>query len=322
MKDAIRNRSCGFRTPAIVTIALLTLGIGACEQKTDTQAAPAKGTPPTVYTTFYPTSYFTERIAGGHAHVVNPCPPDADPAHWMPNDKTLASYQAADLIVINGAEFEQWVAKASLPMAKVIDSTKPLTDELITLADHVRHSHGPQGQHTHAGIDGHTWLDPINAKKQAAQIKAALLKACPDQAAAIEGNFAGLAADLDQLDARLKAVSKKIGDRPMIASHPVWNYLARRYGWTLKTLHLDPEQVPNDKTIAQIKAYLSEQPAHVILWEAQPASEIERRFREEFGLTSVVYAPGEAIDAEALKAGQDFLTIMNANVDGLVEVFD
>jgi len=322
MNSAIHDRNHGLRTPAVLTLALMTLGIGACERKTDKPAAAAKAEPPTVYTTFYPTAFFAQRIAGDHARVVNPCPADADPAYWMPDDNTLAKYQAADLIVINGAEFEKWIAKASLPMAKVVDSTAPLKDELIKLDDVVKHSHGPMGEHTHTGTDGHTWLDPINAKTQAEQIKTALLKACPDQAEAIEANFTSLVADLDKLDARLNAVSKKIAAQPMIANHPAWNYLARRYDWTLKTFHLDPEEMPDDETIAEIKAYVAEQPARFILWEAQPTPEIETRFSEELGLTSIVYTPGEAIEAEQSKAGEDFLTIMNANVDRLEKALE
>lgn len=322
MKDVNRSGGRGLGASALVALALLALGIGACEQKAEQPMSAQKAARLTAYTTFYPTTYFAERIGGEHVRVVNPCPPDADPAYWMPDDETLVDYQAADLIVINGAEFEKWVAKVSLPMAKVVDTTEPLKGEFITLTDGVTHSHGPAGKHTHVGIDGHTWLDPINAKRQAAVIKAALVKACPDQAEAMESNFAKLGADLDKLDARLKEVSKKIGERALIANHPAWNYVARRYGWTLKTFHLDPEEMPDDETIAQIKAHLAAHPAQIILWEAEPTPEIESRFREELGLTSVVYTPGESIDAEAVKAGEDFLTIMNVNVDRLGEAFE
>ena len=37
----------------------------------------------TVYVVNYPLQYFAERIAGEHARVVFPAPPDEDPALWM-----------------------------------------------------------------------------------------------------------------------------------------------------------------------------------------------------------------------------------------------
>ena len=52
----------------------------------------------TVYAVNYPLKYFTERIAGEHAKVVFPAPAEGDPAYWMPDAKTIAGYQKADLI--------------------------------------------------------------------------------------------------------------------------------------------------------------------------------------------------------------------------------
>ena len=50
----------------------------------------------TVYVVNYPLQYFTECIAGCHATVVFPAPPDVDLAFWMPDVKAIAQYQRAD----------------------------------------------------------------------------------------------------------------------------------------------------------------------------------------------------------------------------------
>ena len=156
---------------------------------------------PTVYTTFYPTTYFAQRIGGDVAQVVCPCPADADPAYWMPKDEAIAAYQKADLIVINGASFEKWLPKVTLPESRIVDTARPLRDTLIKLEQAVTHSHGPEGEHVHHGIDGHTWVDPMNAKTQAREILKALVRKLPAQKVAFERNFAALAKDLDVLDA-------------------------------------------------------------------------------------------------------------------------
>ena len=69
----------------------------------------------TVYVVNYPLQYFAQRIAGEHAEVVLPVPPDVDPAFWMPDVATIAAYQRADLILLNGAQYAQWLTKVSLP---------------------------------------------------------------------------------------------------------------------------------------------------------------------------------------------------------------
>jgi zinc transport system substrate-binding protein len=275
----------------------------------------------TIYTTFYPTTYFAERIGGDRVEVVCPCPADADPALWMPDDATIAAYQQADLIVVNGASFEKWLGKVTLPEARLVDTTKPLADDLIVLEGAMTHSHGPQGEHTHEGIDGHTWLDPINAKTQAGEIKAALVKGYPGSAAAFEQGYAALAEDLDALDARLKGVSAKMKTQVVLCSHPAYNYIGRRYGWQLKTYHLDPGQMPGDETFYEIKSFLEEQPAKYILWEAQPTEEIAERMRAELGLESLLFSPCEMLTAEELERGKDLLSVMNQNADTLEQVF-
>jgi zinc transport system substrate-binding protein len=64
-----------------------------------------------VYVVNYPLKYFAERIGGKHVKVVFPAPADEDPAYWMPDAKTITSYQRADLILLNGANYAKWVSK-------------------------------------------------------------------------------------------------------------------------------------------------------------------------------------------------------------------
>jgi len=326
------ERPRSFVTTA-VCLAISAALAGGCERKATEQPAAAAGEQPApaaaevpaaaaaerpvVYTTFYPTTYFTQRIAGDRAEIVCPCPADADPAFWMPDDETIAAYQQADLIIVNGASFEKWLGKATLPISRIVDTTKPLADELIVLKDAVRHTHGPSGEHSHEGIDGHTWLDPINAKTQAGEIEAALVERFPAHKEAFEQGYAALSKDLDALDARLRSLSEKISEQVLLCNHPAWNYVARRYGWQLKTFHLDPETMPGEEALNAIRTFLEDQPVTYMLWEAEPTAEIAGKMREEFELKSVVYSPGEALDKEQLEAGEDFLTVMRANVDRL-----
>lgn len=60
---------------------------------------------PTVYVVNYPLQYFTERIGAEHVKVVLPAPAGEDPAFWKPDVNTIAAFQGADLIVINGANY-------------------------------------------------------------------------------------------------------------------------------------------------------------------------------------------------------------------------
>lgn len=272
---------------------------------------------PTVYTTFYPTTYLVERIGGDKVRVVNPCPPDKDPAYWQPDEATIAAYQGADLIVLNGAQFEKWVAKATLPRSKMVDTTHPLRGDLIKLESAVTHKHGPEGAHTHEGIDGHTWLDPRCAQVQAEQIAKGLTKLLPQDARTFERNLAAVRGDLDKLDARVKAVSQKLGDQQLLGNHPAWNYLARRYGWKIETFVIDPEAAAlSTDEATKLKEQLGRTPAKLILFEAEPTAGLTAQLKD-LGLTVVLYEPGEALTPERKAQGVDFLSLMSANVERL-----
>ena len=88
--------------------------LGGCNGE-DKPDSPDRRAKIVVYTTFYPMTYFAQRIGGEHVEVVCPLPQDADPISWMPGANTIQAYQKADLIVINGAQFEKWLDKVSLP---------------------------------------------------------------------------------------------------------------------------------------------------------------------------------------------------------------
>lgn len=267
---------------------------------------------PVVYTTFYPTTYFAERIGGDAIEVVCPVPADADPIFWMPEAETIAKYQQADLIILNGAGFEKWVETVALPQAKVVDTAWGFHDRFLTYEGAVVHSHGPGGEHTHEGMDGHTWLDPELALRQAQAVKDALVERFADDAEAFEAGFQGLAEDLKGLAAQLEQLTEQYEGQPILCSHPAYNYLAARHGWKVRSLDLDPDEVLED--LGEMKSTLAEFPARHILWESAPRAETVDRL-QELGLTSVVFSPCEQPPEEG-----DYLSVMRENLLRLAPV--
>jgi len=138
------------RTTALACLRLCTLG---CKEQASEQTAAPTDQPartvetPTVSPTFYPTEYFPSRIGGDHVLVTLPLPPDADPIFWQPSREQIAAYQEADLIVINGADFEKWIATASLPESRIVDTAAAFEDDFVTY-ETTTHAHGPGG-HEH-----------------------------------------------------------------------------------------------------------------------------------------------------------------------------
>ncbi len=303
----------------LLVIAVSLAGCSRTGSKSITVTLPQTGTA-NVYTSFYPTTYFAQRIAGDAATVTCPVPDDADAIFWMPGDAEIAAYQAADLIVLNGAEFEKWADKVTLPESKVVRTADGFKDSWIEFSTQSTHSHGPEGDHTHQGLDGHTWLDPNLAIEQATAIERALTRIRPDQADAFTAGLESLILDLKELDLLLKAASKNASQVWVYASHPAYNYPAKRYGWRMVNLDLDPDVMPADATFGEIAASLKEKPAKFLVWESTPIPAIEKRVREELGLESVTVSPAELMDAESLASGETYLSTMKKNTEILKRV--
>lgn len=295
----------------------LALTLLACSKPTDEIASTPKPLSPyapkplAVYTVNYPLQYFAQRIGGDLVEVVFPAPADVDPAYWSPDPETVAAYQRADLILLNGAGYAKWAATASLPLAKLVDTSAAFTDRYVPLTEGVTHTHGPEGEHAHKGFAFTTWLDPILAIEQAQAIEDALVSALPEQEDILVENFERLQADLLVLDAELRIAFDVLADEPLIFSHPVYQYLAARYGLDGISLHWEPDEAPSDEMWRELEELLTDHPAKWVLWEDTPLAETSRRLTE-LGLGSIVIDPCGNTPAEG-----DFGSVMLQNVDRL-----
>lgn len=284
----------------LLPIFLLPL-LAACNSDKQTDVDQAEPGQAIVATTFYPTTYFSERIAGDLVKVKCPLPADADPIFWQPENASIQFFQKADLIVLNGAGFEKWVEVVSLPEAKVVDTALPFKDQWVKYKQIATHTHGPGGdEHAHEGLDGHTWLDPILAAEQAKAIFEAMAKRWPEHTEALTKNHEALRSDLAELDIAWKAIKPPA---KLYASHPAYNYLAKRYGWSINNLDLDPEAIPDP---------LPKLPADAtLLWESTPTDAV----REALGLKQqVTISP-----CETEEPGLDYLQRMQANIEALLQ---
>lgn len=276
------------------------------------EAAPAESAPPLVVGVVnYPLAFFAERIGGEHVSVHFPAPSDADPAYWSPDPDTVAGYQAADLVLLNGADYAKWVAQVSLPAARLVDTGAAYADRLIPLEDAVTHTHGPEGEHAHAGVAFTTWLDPTLAVEQARAIAAAFEGARPRAATEFRESLALLESELGALDTRLEAAMGALGDAPVVFSHPVYQYLQRRYGLDGRSVHWEPDAEPSGHDWRHFAADQRKEPALVMLWEGEPLPALSGRL-EELGIAVVVFDP-----CGTSPESGDYLSVMGANVDRL-----
>lgn len=263
-----------------------------------------------VYTTFYPSTWLADRLCGGEVEVVCPLPEGEDPIFWRPAKEVVRAYQSARVVVVNGARFEKWVGTTSLPPSRIVDLSRSFREEFLTFKEETTHSHG-KGEHTHEGIDGHTWVDPHLMKKQAETLANALVTAFPDSADSIRANLAAVKRDLDGLAARLDALD--VSRSTLLASHPAYDYMTRRQGWTVANFDLDPAALPSPEQLGELAAAIAGKPNPVMLWESTPVAGAVAALKE-LNVISLVFSPCESLDASL---GADYLEVMNGNISRL-----
>lgn len=266
----------------------------------------------TVYTVNYPLQYFAQRIAGEHAEVVFPAPADEDPAFWMPDAETVAAYQKADLILLNGADYAKWTKKVSLPMFRIVDTSAAFSDSFLTM-EHVvtTHSHGSGGEHAHTGTAFTTWIDLSQAIQQARAIAEALSSKRPALKATFKRNLEGLEKDLSGLDQKFLKMIAGRKDRPLVASHPVYQYLARRYGLNIRSVLWEPEQETSNAQWKDLRKILDSHPAGAMIWEGEPNPK-SVEVLQSWNVVSVVFDPCGNVPEEG-----DFLEVMRRNVENM-----
>jgi putative ABC transport system permease protein len=259
----------------------------------------------------YPLQYFTERIAGDRVDIFFPVPQDEDPAFWKPQDKDIVNYQQADVILLNGAEYEKWLPAAILPLTKQVITSQVFMDRYVTNGEVITHSHGPQGMHSHGLLDFNTWMDPQQAALQAQSVHNELVRLVPSATKEFDTNLAALQKDLADLDATLAAVSSHLGKEPLLGSHPVYQYTARRYGWDLRSVHWEPDEMPSEQEWQKLVALHEKHPAKVMIWEEAPLPAVTERLRK-MGIEPVAFETC----ANAPATG-DYLSAMYANAKRL-----
>ena len=273
-------------------------------------AIPVVAAPLTVATVNHPLQALAERIGGDHVEVLFPLPEQGDPAEWRPDAETVARFQAADLVLLNGAGYARWTGHVSLPLLKLVDTSAGFRDRYLE-DDGPVHSHGPGDSKAHRVTANIIWLDLGLAVDQARAIAQALTAADPEGEEQYLANLTALEAELLRLDDRLRQLGARLDDRPVVFSHPVYHYFRNAYGINGRALHWEPEVPPDAAAWRDFDALLVGHPARLLVWEGEPDPATVAAL-EAKGVDSVVIKPAANRDPEG-----NFLGVMAANIDRL-----
>ncbi len=301
-----------FLRAILLGVVLLTAACGGEDRPTiseDPSATESKNA--LVVTSNYPLYFFASRIAEGVDVAPEIVFPDieGDPALWIPGAGQIQLLQSADAVIINGAGAESWLNLISIDRQSLVDTSADIADRLIALDESVLHQHGPEGEHSHQGTAFTTWLDPQLAIAQAKSVTNALIQLAPSGETGFRDNMAKLEQELMQLDSRLAEVFEKLGSRPVLFSHPVYQYLQHHYGINGRSVHWEPEQEPTTSAWIAMQQITTTHSATIMIWEDEPLTSTAQRLSNA-GVASVYF------HTVANRPDQgDYLSAMRANIE-------
>ena len=236
----------------------------------------------------------------GDAHVYQPSPSDA---------KTLAD---AKVVFVNGLGFEGWMErliKASGSKAPVVTATKGVKPRKS------------DDEHSHGGADPHAWQSVANAKIYVANIRDGLSAADPAGKASYEASAAAYLAQLDALDAEVKAAIDRIpaDRRRIITTHDAFGYFAAAYGVDfIAPQGVSTESEVSARDVAKIITQIRKQRIPAVFLENVTDDRLLKRIGAESGARI-----GGTLYSDALTDGQGaaptYLDMMRHNVKQLAQ---
>jgi zinc transport system substrate-binding protein len=291
-------------------IMAIALGCGAESEDTSHESVVDDDSRLVVVAVNYPLAYMAERLGGDLVRVDYPVPGGIDPAFWQPTPEDIGRIQAADVILLNGAGYAKWTAVATLPASRIVVTSEGVEERYLVVEGNVSHTHGPQGEHSHGEVAFTTWLDPTIAMIQATAVAEAIKAMRPAERDVIQSNLERLIVDLEALDREL-ADAFGGSNRVLLASHPVYQYLARRYDLQLSSVHFEPDEAPSEQAWSDLERMRVRSGADVMLWEAEPLPQTRDRLAA-VGLRLAVFDP-----AGNRPATGDYFSVMRRNIVSL-----
>ena len=282
-----------------------------------------------VVTTFYPLYYLTNTIGGDAVNVINLIPTGVEPHDWTPKSQDLQNASKAQLLIYQGSGFEGWFSDFQKGLdadssVKIVEASHGI--QLIAATgeedehDHDEHEADDHTDHNHGDTDPHTWVSPKSAIIMAANIKDALVEADPEHQAQFESNYETLQEQLVTLDQKYEQELSQVTKHDIVVSHHAFGYLARDYGLTQHALMgLSADSEPTAKDIVQLTKLVKEKELKYIFFEELVSDQMAQMLASEAGVETLVLNPLEGLTTQQEENQENYLTLMERNLQNLVK---
>ncbi len=290
--------------PHVVLFALgLLLLSSGCDSAVDDSNADPGDQQVTLVATSYPLQQMLMELAKDVQNL-NVATLPLDSVDWRPSSSDIQTLQKANAILINGADYEPWLATATVSRSRIVDTSAHFKNELIKRGSST-HQHGPDGPETSQELSPYVWLDPQLAKQQARAVAQQITMRLPDQDAVVQQNLQRVLEKLS-FDLQIQSLRQHLQGSIVLTEPIVFDYL-------LAAVNAKSIEAPLAKSTKEVIDELtarSDLPPKALLLVSQPVtSEPLADILDQIGVTT--------LHLESLITPSDNVTFFEAYETGL-----
>jgi len=248
-----------------------------------------------VITSFNPLYEFTKQIGKEKIDVSVLVPFGIEPHDWEPTISDLQKIQNADLIIVNGVGFENW-----------IDNVEAINSDVVIVD-------------TSNGIfiiqnDPHIWLNPVFAQTQVENIAESIIKLDSTNEKFYRENTDNYISKLDMLDQQIKQELTEC-KKDFIAFHDAFSYFAIQYGLNQHTIisSNQPHEEPSSRTLESIINLAKDYDIKTIFAEEATDTRTSQVIANEIDGQVLILSPLEIDDSD------NYISKMKTNLANLKE---
>lgn len=287
-------------------LALLLLGLtfaaacsssGADDGKLDVVAA------------FYPLAEAARQVGGDAVTVHDLTPAGVEPHDLELKPSDLGRIRSADLILYLGGGFQPALEDA-------IAALPDRSDVLDLLRG------GPALREVGAGdpVDPHVWLDPQRFLDIVERVAARLGPLLPDRRAELTLRADDYAAMLTKLDGDMERTLITCKRKEFVTTHAAFGYLASRYNLEqIPISGVEPEADPSPRRLEDVARIAEDRAVTTIYFETLVSPRVAEAIARTVGAKTAVLNPIEGLTDEQARAGENYVSLMRANLAALVE---
>lgn len=255
----------------------------------------------TIYTTIYPIKYLLDSLYGDNATINSIYPSGVDTGDYELSDKKLEEYSKTDLFVFNSLDKDRDYA------VKMINKNKNLKVIDVSLGI------------TYTSNITELWLNPYNYLMMAQNTKDGLLEYIDNpylitnsDGTGIEDKYETLKYNLSRLDADYKENINLAPYKTIVVDNDMFKFLEK---YNLRVISLEDNDNLTDSTINEVKKLVNNGTIKYIYSSKDETNDVCKNIIDNYGIDLITLNTMETIDGGITNSNENYITIMNNNLD-------